>query len=72
MHILSYVSGDNRRSMLHGVPIEYLGEIRRLCAIDGTKVKVRYRGPRKHRSDRFNARSYCLKGDAVTFAVYRR
>jgi hypothetical protein len=34
-------------------------------------LKVRYRGPRAHRSDsRNNKDSYCLKQDAKTFSVY--
>ena len=79
MHILSYMSGDNRRSILHGIPMQHLDYIRKLFAKDGFKIKVRYRGPRKHRyvsgasvCSRFNARCNCLKADATTFAVYSR
>jgi hypothetical protein len=74
MNFLSYLSGDDRTSILHGVPIDYLDEIRLRFAICGFRIKVRFRGPRKHRRtmDRRNAQSYCLMADAVTFAVYRR
>jgi hypothetical protein len=74
MHILHYMSGDNRQSILHGIPIQYLDEIRRLFATDGMKIKVRYRGPRFHNAGRSwsSRQSTCLKVDAKTFAVYKR
>jgi hypothetical protein len=74
MHILQYLSGDNRRSILHGIPMQYLDEVRRLFANDGYKIKVRYRGPRAMDKGRSWAtrQSTCLKSRAVSFAVYSR
>lgn len=74
MHILHYMSGENRRSILHGIPMQYLDEIKRLFSNDGMKIKVRYRGPRAMDRGRswFTRQSTCLKSRAGTFAVYAR
>lgn len=85
MFVLQYKSSDMEQSILKGVPMQYLDEIRRLFAIDGIKIKIRYRGPRSHRYPKgarrwesgpnysvINAHSNCLKADATSFAVYRR
>jgi hypothetical protein len=74
MYILSYMSGENRRSIMHGIPMQYLAEIKRLFANDGMKIKVRYRGPRSMDRGRSWAtrQSTCLKANAKTFAVYKR
>ena len=68
-----YQSGAGRNSMLHQVPMRHLSQVRLLFAKSGIKVKVRFRGPRAHRSGRtaHTRASTCLKDDAVTFAVYR-
>jgi hypothetical protein len=74
MYILSYMSGENRRSIMHGIPMQYLAEIKRLFANEGMKIKVRYRGPRSKDRGRSwaNRQSTCLKSSAVSFAVYPR
>ena len=85
MYVLQYVSGDDRQSIMHGIPMQYLNEIKHRFAIDGMKIKIRYRGPRSHRYPKgarrwesgpnysvINAHSTCLKADATSFAVYRR
>ncbi len=74
MHILHYMSGENRRSILHGIPMQYLDQVKQLFANDGYKIKVRYRGPRSMDTGRswFNRQSTCLKSRAVSFAVYAR
>jgi hypothetical protein len=56
MHILQYKSGSDRQSIMHGIPMQYLDEIKRLFAIDGVKIKVRYRGPRSHRYNKGESR----------------
>ena len=44
---------------------------RALAQAKGMIYKVRFRGPRKHRTGRAYAKqSYCLKSDATHFAVY--
>jgi hypothetical protein len=74
MHILHYMSGENRRSIMHGIPMQYLDQVKQLFANDGYKIKVRYRGPRAMDRGRSWAtrQSTCLKSRAVTFAVYSR
>jgi hypothetical protein len=74
MHILHYMSGENRRSIMHGIPMQYLDQVKQLFANDGYKIKVRYRGPRSMDTGRYWAarKSTCLKSRAVTFAVYSR
>jgi len=72
VNVLSYLSGDDRTSILHGIPIQYKNEILKLFREYGFKVKIRYRGPRVHNVNRgrINNRSSCLMGDATTFTVY--
>ena len=74
MHILHYMSGENRRSIMHGIPMQYLDQVKQLFANDGYKIKVRYRGPRSMDTGRYWAarQSTCLKSSAVSFAVYPR
>jgi len=74
MNILSFLSGDNRTSIMHGIPIQYKDFILGLFRNEGCKIKIRYRGPRSHNVDRspFNNRCSCLMKDATSFAIYRR
>jgi hypothetical protein len=60
------------RSIMHGVPMQYLGILRSFCLDEGLRIKVRYRGPRAGRpnSTKNQRQSYCLKKDATSFAVY--
>jgi|Laugresbdmm110dd_1035094.scaffolds.fasta_scaffold32475_6 hypothetical protein len=61
-------------SVFKGVPIEQRERVLQYYKAMGTKVKLRYRGPRAHRTFRSqNTRqSTCLQADATTFAVYFR
>jgi len=72
LHTLYRSPGNN--SLFKGVPIEQRERVLQYYKAMGTKVKLRYRGPRVHRTFRSqNTRqSTCLQADATTFAVYRR
>ena len=61
-------------SLFKGVPIEQRERVLAYYKAVGQKVKLRYRGPRSHRTFRSqNARQRtCLQADATTFAVYMR
>ena len=74
LNVLAYLSGDDRTSIMHGIPIQYKNEILKLFREDGFKVKIRYRGPRVHNVNRtkFTNRCSCLMADATSFAVYKR
>lgn len=78
----SQYASVRRASIMHGVPIAFLEQVRSIFAAEGRRIKIRYRGPRSHRYahhvskkrfynlDIINAHSTCLKVDAVSFAVY--
>ena len=70
----NYISGGDRTSIWHGIPIQHRNEVLRELKTEGIKVKIRYRGPRSHNTQRgrFNNRCSCLLADATTFAVYFR
>lgn len=61
-------------SVFKGVPVEMRERVLAYYKSMGQKVKLRYRGPRVHRTFRSpNTRSSsCLLQDATTFAVYIR
>jgi hypothetical protein len=61
-------------SLFKGVPVEMRERVLKYYKAVGQKVKLRYRGPRVHRTFRSqNTRqSSCLQSDATTFAVYPR
>ena len=61
-------------SVFKGVPIEQRERVLSYYKAMGTKVKLRYRGPRAHRTFRSqnNRQSTCLQTDATTFSVYFR
>jgi len=61
-------------SLFKGVPVEMRDRVLSYYKAVGQKVKLRYRGPRAHRTFRSqNTRqSSCLQADAKTFAVYMR
>ena len=61
-------------SLFKGVPVEMRDIVLSYYKAVGQKVKLRYRGSRKHRTFRSpNTRqSSCLMQDAKTFAVYMR
>jgi|LakMenEpi03Aug12_release.lakeMendotaPanAssembly.Ray.scaffolds.fasta_scaffold324035_4 hypothetical protein len=59
------------------LPIEHLESLKQfykvLAALEGKKVRIRYRGPRrKYPSGRisYEGKNDCLKKDAKAFAVY--
>jgi hypothetical protein len=54
-------------SLFKGVPIEMRERVLKYYKAMGSKVKLRYRGPRVHGSQ-----STCVLRDAKTFAVYIR
>ena len=85
MNFNVYISPKGDHSVLKGVPIQYLEEIKRRFSDAGIRIKIRFRGPRAHRYPKgaqrwengpnalvINAHSTCLKADATTFAVYHR
>lgn len=53
------------QSLSKGHAIQDLEWVREIYRGQGIKIRVRYRGPRRD-----SMRLYCLKRDAVTFAVY--
>lgn len=61
-------------SLFKGVPVEMRDRVLSYYKAVGQKVKLRYRGPRAHRTFRSQntKQSSCLKVDATTFAVYMR
>ena len=61
-------------SVFKGVPVEQRERVLAYYKAMGQKVKLRYRGPRVHRTFRSqnNRQSTCLQTDATTFAVYFR
>lgn len=61
-------------SLFKGVPIEQRERVLAYYKAMGQKVKLRYRGPRKHNTFRSpnTKQSSCLMQDAKTFAVYVR
>lgn len=69
-----YVSPPWETSILKGVPVSLKDQFLDQARLVGFKVKIRYRGPRKHRLDRsrFTRQSSCILADAVTFTVYIR
>lgn len=78
LSILSqYQSPSSERSVFKNVPIQYLEQVQsfyRSTKAGGIRVSYRFRGPRSHRATDFwsgrQARSFCLKSDAVVFSVY--
>jgi hypothetical protein len=74
MYILSYMSGENRRSIMHGIPMQYLDQVKQLFANDGYRIRIKYRGPRAMDTGRsyYARKGTCLKSSAVSFAVYSR
>jgi hypothetical protein len=61
-------------SAFKGVPVEMRERVLAYYKAMGRKVKLRYRGPRVHRTFRSqnNRQSTCLQTDATTFSVYLR
>ncbi len=71
--LYNYVSPPWEMSLYKGIPIHmmdyYLPIIR---SMHNCKLRVKYRGPRKHRNcSAVNRAATCLKADAVSFAVYK-
>jgi hypothetical protein len=54
------------------IPIQYLDEFK--ARYKGAGLRIRWRGPRKHRLDRspFLRQLDCTREDAVCFSVYLR
>jgi len=68
---LAYVNlNRTETAIFKGMPIGMLDEFRDWLGPLRGAVKVRYRGPRKHRP-RSQGQTTCLKRDAVVFSVYR-
>ena len=68
---LAYVNlNRTETAIFKGMPIGMLNEFRDWLGPLRGAVKVRYRGPRKHRP-RHQGQTHCLKRDAVVFSVYR-
>ena len=66
---------DGVSAIYHRVPIEHLGEFRKVMANQGKYFRIRYRGPRFNvPSARYRGwlskASTCLKEDAWAFSVY--
>ena len=59
-------------SLFKGVPIHMRERVLEYYKSMGQKVRLRYRGPRKHNTFRnpYTNQSSCLMKDAKTFAVY--
>lgn len=74
MNFGQYVSPPWETSIIKGVPVTHKDEFLHQARLAGFKVKIRYRGPRKHRLNRspVTQRSSCILADAVTFTVYNR
>lgn len=74
LSFINYLSGGDRESIWHGVPIRYRNEMLQELRKNDVKVKIRYRGPRAHNvgRGRLNNQGSCLMADATTFAVYFR
>ena len=56
----------NESAILKNVPIAMLNEVREVLRAEGIKTRVMFRGPRYSVS-----RGFCLKSDALRFAVYK-
>lgn len=73
-----YSSPTNEASLFKGIPMsEYTKENRdyfRNLIRPGIELRFLFRGPRpaKNRRSSYTRQSYCIKEDAVTFAVYVR
>ena len=65
--LVQFQSPDNEASVVKGVPINRLDEVRRIVrtAANGRNVRVKFRGPRYDAQ-----RGCCRKVDARSFAVY--
>lgn len=83
--IVQYRSPENEVSLVKGVPINLYSRdlMKGLRNVFGPGLTVMFRGPRAYRNLPYRkawwghvqyrpGQSYCLKRDAVTFAVYRR
>jgi hypothetical protein len=73
--VLKNYSNTGEISQAKGIPIEYLESVRQAVRSvnPGRTVRVRFRGPRNHPTDRRPAstrQSVCLKQFATSFAVY--
>ena len=68
--IFQFWSRKDTTAVFTNIPIHLLNEFR---SIYPGKYKIRYRGPRTHRTfdSDLNRASYCLKNDAKTFSAYR-
>lgn len=76
MSLQTYRSPVEESSIFKGIPIQYYNSkmMKKMVVLCGGKLRVKFRGPRKHNIDRaaYLNRSTCLRKDAVTFAVYYR
>ena len=74
-HLIDFVSPRQHYSIYRNIPMANFAEVKALLeTLTGGKgrFRYRYRGPRKHRTNKHQARSYCLKADATRFSVYLR
>jgi hypothetical protein len=74
LELLKYYRSLGNTSVFKGVPIELRERVLSYYKAHDIKVKLRYRGPRKHNTFRSpnTKQSTCLVSDATTFAVYMR
>jgi hypothetical protein len=74
LELLKQYSSPRNTSLFKGVPVELRDRVLSYYNAMGVKVKLRYRGPRKHNTFRSpnTKQSSCLMQDAKTFAVYMR
>jgi hypothetical protein len=71
-----YVSDMNRRSIFHGIPMQYLEELTSVFRRNNFRIRIKYRGPRNTPADFGRSilarQGTCLKQNAKSFAIYYR
>lgn len=74
--IQQYASDLNRRSIVHGVPMQYRDHLVSIFNSVHIPVRVKYRGPRNTPADTGRStiarQGTCLKQNAKSFALYVR
>jgi len=74
--IQQYGSGLDRRSIVHGVPMQYRDQLVSIFNSVNIPVRVKYRGPRNTPADTGRSiiarQGTCLKQNAKSFALYIR
>lgn len=74
MYLQKYVSAPWFTSLMNGIPIDLLDQVREHFRMHGMRVRIKYRGPRNTPADigrgKLARQGTCLKQNAKTFAVY--